>query len=59
MGVNDALNACEYLNWADYHDIDLSINYLQSDLTQCNSLTVAYYNFVLDLDESLNYLAAN
>jgi hypothetical protein len=59
MGVSDALNACEYMNWAYYHDIDLQFNYLQSDLTQCNSLTVAYYTFVLDLDESLNYLAAN
>ena len=59
MGVQEALSSCEYLNWAHYHDIDLQFSYLQSDLTQCDSLTVAYYNFVLDLDESLNYLAAN
>jgi len=28
MEVKDGLNACEYLNWAYYHDIDLTFNYL-------------------------------
>ena len=59
MEIMDGLNACEYLTWADYHDIDLTFTYLQSDIDSCNALAISYYNFVLDVDESLNYLAAN
>jgi hypothetical protein len=59
MEIPDALNACDYLSWAYYHDIDLTFTYAQSDIDSCNSLTNSYFNFVLDLDESLGYLAAN
>lgn len=59
MEVKDALNACDYLSWAYYHDIDLTFTYLQSDIDNCNTLTNSYYNYVLDVDESLGYLGAN
>lgn len=59
MEVMDAMNACQYLDWAYYHDIDLTFAYLQSDIDSCNSLSVSYYNYVLDVDEGLGYLASN
>jgi hypothetical protein len=59
MGVMDGLNACEYLQWAYYHDIELTFSYVQSDIDSCNALTTSYYNYYLDVDESLGYLAAN
>lgn len=27
-GVMDAVNACDYLSWAYYHDIDLTFQYV-------------------------------
>ncbi len=27
MGVKDALNACDYLSWAYYHDIELTFDF--------------------------------
>ncbi len=59
MGVMDGLNACEYLSWAYYHDIQLTFSYAQTDIDSCNNLTNSYYNYYLDVDESLGYLAAN
>lgn len=59
MGVKDALSACDYLQWAYYHDIDLTFTYVQSDLDSCNALTVSYFNYALDVDQGLGYLAAN
>jgi hypothetical protein len=59
MGVMDGLNACEYLLWAYYHDVELTFSYVQSDIDSCNALTISYYNYYLDVDESLGYLAAN
>jgi len=59
MGVMDGLNACEYLTWAYYHDIELTFTYAQTDIDSCNALTNSYYNYYLDVDESLGYLAAN
>lgn len=59
MEVRDALNACEYISWAYYHQIDLTFTYSLDDINKCNDLTNSYYNYVLDVDESLGYLAAN
>ena len=59
MGVVDAMNACEYLTWSYYHDIDLQFTYTQTDIDSCNALSVSYYNYVLDVDQSLGYLGAN
>jgi hypothetical protein len=59
FGVKDGINACDYLLWAYYHDIDLQFSYLQSDIDSCNSLKVSYFNYVLDADQSLGYLGAN
>jgi hypothetical protein len=59
MEVRDALNACDYLSWAYYHDIELKFDFSVADVNTCNDLTNSYYNYVLDVDESLNYLAAN
>ncbi len=59
MEVMDALNACDYLTWAYYHDIDLTFSYLQSDIDTCDSLSNSYYNYVLDVDQGLGYLGAN
>lgn len=59
MEVKDALNACDYLSWAYYHDIQLTFDYVPADIDSCNALTNSYFNYVLDVDESLNYLAAN
>ena len=59
MEIRDALNACDYLSWAYYHDIGLTFDFSVVDVNSCNDLTNSYYNYVLDVDESLNYLAAN
>jgi hypothetical protein len=59
MGIMDALSACDYLSWAYYEDIDLQFNYMQADINSCDALTNSYYNYYLDVDESLGYLAAN
>lgn len=58
-GVMEGISACEYLTWAYYHDIDLTFVYAQSDIDSCNALTNSYYDYYLDVDESLGYLAAN
>jgi hypothetical protein len=59
MEIRDALNACDYLSWAYYHDIQLTFDFTVADIGSCNDLTNSYFNYVLDVDESLNYLAAN
>jgi hypothetical protein len=59
MELKDAMNACDYLSWSYYQDIDLTFSYLQTDLDSCNNLANSYYNYVLDVDESLGYLGAN
>ena len=59
MEIRDALNACDYLSWAYYHDVDLTFEYSLADINTCDDLTNSYYNYVLDVDESLGYLAAN
>lgn len=59
MDVKTALNACDYLSWAYYHDIDLQFNVLKSDVNSCDAFTNSYYNLWLDVDEGLGYLAAN
>jgi hypothetical protein len=59
MEIKDAFNACDYLSWAYYHDIDLTFTFVQSDIDSCNSLANSYYNSVLDVDEGLGYLGAN
>lgn len=53
------MSACDYLKWADLHDIALTFNYLSSDIDQCNAIINSYYSFVLDTDERLGYLGAN
>ena len=57
--VSQAMNACEYLAWAYYHDIALTFAFTDSDVHTCDSLTVAYYNYFLDVDQKLGYLGAN
>jgi hypothetical protein len=59
MEIKDGLNACDYLSWAYYHDIALTFDFTVADINSCNDLSNSYFNFVLDVDESLNYLAAN
>lgn len=59
LGIRDAISACEYLEWAYYHDIDLQFQYLNSDITTCDALSNSYFNYVLDADENLGYLGAN
>ena len=59
MEIRGALDACEYLTWSYYHDIALTFDFTIADVNSCNDLTTSYFNYVLDVDESLNYLAAN
>jgi hypothetical protein len=57
--VTQAMNACDYLSWAHYHDIALTFTFTETDIHTCDSLTVTYYNYFLDVDQSLGYLGAN
>ena len=59
MEIKDALNACDYLAWSYYHDIELTFEISESDIDKCHSLQNSFYNYVLDVDESLGYLAGN
>ncbi len=45
VNKEEAVEMCSYLKWADLHNVELSIEYAQEDLTQCNQLDVALETF--------------
>jgi len=56
--IDEAVQMCEYMAWADLHNIELTVEYVQEDLDNCWGLEgeiLSYYNSV---DEKLSYLAS-
>mmetsp|Transcript_30662 Transcript_30662/g.22731 ORF Transcript_30662/g.22731 Transcript_30662/m.22731 type:complete len:123 (+) Transcript_30662:730-1098(+) len=49
---------CQYLSWADLHNVALTISYTASDLSECSRLNDVLNAYILDVDKSLNYLAS-
>lgn len=59
MDVPTALSFCEYLKWADLHGVALSIDVTADDITKCDAIKTALYQFYIDQDTTLNFLASN
>jgi hypothetical protein len=58
IGLAEAVEMCQYLQWADLHNIKLTVPYTQDDLDQCSGLDVAMFEYFNFVDESLNHIAA-
>jgi hypothetical protein len=50
---------CDYLEWADLHNVPLTINYSSNDLKQCGELESAYLQYLALVDDNLQLLATS
>ena len=55
--VGSAVEMCEYLNWAYYHNVELIFNYSLYDIDACNSLNKDLYFSQYNVSEQLDGLA--
>lgn len=58
VDFQQAVQMCQYLEWADLHNVDLDITYSSDDLSQCSALESAYYKYVVLVDDNLSSLGA-
>jgi hypothetical protein len=44
---------CQYLEWADLHNVNLDINYSNDDLDQCKGLESAFYKYYVAVNDKV------
>lgn len=54
-----AISYCQYLKWADLHNVALSFDFTVDDISQCDAIVTLQNQFYADQDQKLGYLAAN
>lgn len=59
LDVPGALNFCAYLKWADLHNVALSFDYTDDDITQCDGIKTLLFNFYVTQDQNLNFIASH
>eukprot|EP00350_Pseudokeronopsis_sp_OXSARD2_P000638 CAMPEP_0170541408 /NCGR_PEP_ID=MMETSP0211-20121228/1145_1 /TAXON_ID=311385 /ORGANISM="Pseudokeronopsis sp., Strain OXSARD2" /LENGTH=266 /DNA_ID=CAMNT_0010844119 /DNA_START=542 /DNA_END=1342 /DNA_ORIENTATION=- len=59
VDAKEATKMCQYLQWADLHNVALTLDAKASDLSECNRLDEVLLAFVVDVDRSLSYLGAS
>jgi len=58
IGLAEAVEMCQYLQWADLHNVELQFTYTQDDLDECQGLDVAMIEYFNIVDESLQFIAS-
>lgn len=48
LDVPNALSFCEYLQWADMHNVALSIETNQDDIKKCTEIKNSLYQYYID-----------
>lgn len=56
---SEAVDLCEYINWADLHEVELTISATQDDFKNCAGLLTAVDEYVNFVDEQLGNLGSN
>lgn len=49
---------CQYLSWADLHNVFLTISFDQTDLDTCKNLDKVLINYAQFVDSKLNHLSS-
>jgi hypothetical protein len=59
LDTNGCLSFCEYLKWADLHNVALSIDVTADDQTKCDAMKTKLYDFYVAQDTALNFISSN
>jgi hypothetical protein len=56
---SEAIDLCEYIHWADLHEISLNITASHDDVHNCHGLLKSVDKYVNYVDEKLGNIASN
>jgi hypothetical protein len=54
----EATEMCQYLQWADLHNVELTINFTQNDLHECSHLDTVLIKYDQHIDQQLDLLSS-
>lgn len=46
--IKTVLSYCEYIKWADLHNVPLTFDFTSDDVKDCDDLNTAYVNFYIE-----------
>jgi len=55
----EALDLCEYVHWADLHEVELNVTLTREDVHHCHGLLIAVDKYISHVDKKLNQIATN
>jgi hypothetical protein len=55
----EAINLCEYVHWADLHEVELNVTLTREDVHHCHGLISAIDKYLGHVDKQLNHIATN
>ncbi|CDW80158.1 histidine acid phosphatase family protein [Stylonychia lemnae] len=59
LDLKTALDFCQYIKWADLHNVVLSFDFTSDDVSKCDGLNTQQNNFFVTQDQALNFIASN